>query len=200
MQHLLTWRRTTASRGPSASGASLACIRPLKRGVRISVSAWIAVIAATLSPLRTCTDDRRSVVQHRLGRHAVVIGGSLTGLMTARVLADHCDAVTVLARDSVAARHPTLHTSIPQGHPLHGLLLGGLQGMAARDAGCIAPLETRGAVRCRLGRDPRGLSPHWQGLLVYGQGTRSGAAGQGAATVVGSTRRGETRAGWPGSG
>ena len=31
-------------------------------------------------------------MQHRLGRHAVVIGGSLTGLMTARVLADHFDA------------------------------------------------------------------------------------------------------------
>jgi len=38
---------------------------------------------------------------HRLGQHAVVIGGSLAGLMTARVLSDHFDAVTVLERDDL---------------------------------------------------------------------------------------------------
>jgi menaquinone-9 beta-reductase len=35
---------------------------------------------------------------HHFGEQAVVIGGSLAGLMTARVLADHFDAVTVLER------------------------------------------------------------------------------------------------------
>jgi 2-polyprenyl-6-methoxyphenol hydroxylase-like FAD-dependent oxidoreductase len=98
-------------------------------------------------------DDRRSAVQHRLGRHAVVIGGSLTGLMTARVLADHFDAVTVLERDYVGARHPTLHKSIPQGNHLHGLLLGGQQVMASLYSGFIDKLEKLGAVRCRMGRD-----------------------------------------------
>jgi glycine/D-amino acid oxidase-like deaminating enzyme len=60
---------------------------------------------------------------NRLGEHAVVIGGSLAGLMTARVLADHFDSVTVLERDHIESR-PALHRSIPQGNHLHGLLLG----------------------------------------------------------------------------
>ena len=50
---------------------------------------------------------------HRLGQHAIVIGGSLAGLMTARVLADHFDAVTVLERDYIDTR-PALHKSIPR--------------------------------------------------------------------------------------
>jgi phytoene dehydrogenase-like protein len=33
-----------------------------------------------------------------LGQDAVVVGGSLAGLMTARVLADYFDSVTVLER------------------------------------------------------------------------------------------------------
>ncbi len=36
-----------------------------------------------------------------LGEHAVVIGGSLAGLMSARVLADHFESVTVLERDHI---------------------------------------------------------------------------------------------------
>ena len=91
-------------------------------------------------------------MQNRLGRHAVVIGGSLAGLMTARVLADHFDAVTVLERDHIDA-HPTLHKSIPQGNHLHGLLLGGQQVMASLYSGFIDRLEKLGAVRCRMGRD-----------------------------------------------
>jgi glycine/D-amino acid oxidase-like deaminating enzyme len=35
------------------------------------------------------------------GHHAVVIGGGLAGLMTARVLGDHFDTVTVLERDCI---------------------------------------------------------------------------------------------------
>jgi 2-polyprenyl-6-methoxyphenol hydroxylase-like FAD-dependent oxidoreductase len=37
-------------------------------------------------------------------QQAVVIGGSLTGLMTARVLADHFDRVTILERDHIDDR------------------------------------------------------------------------------------------------
>lgn len=36
---------------------------------------------------------------HRATRHAVVIGGSLAGLLTARVLAEHAEKVTVVERD-----------------------------------------------------------------------------------------------------
>ena len=37
----------------------------------------------------------------RLGEHAIVIGGSIAGLMTARVLVEYFDSVTVLERDHI---------------------------------------------------------------------------------------------------
>jgi 2-polyprenyl-6-methoxyphenol hydroxylase-like FAD-dependent oxidoreductase len=87
-----------------------------------------------------------------VGQQAVVIGGSLTGLMTARVLADHFDRVTILERDHVDDR-PALHQSIPQGHHLHGLLLGGQQVMVSLYPGFLQQLDTLGAVRCRAGKE-----------------------------------------------
>jgi flavin-dependent dehydrogenase len=52
-----------------------------------------------------------------LGQNAAVIGGSLAGLMTARVLADYFESVTVLERDPIESG-PALHKSIPQGNHL----------------------------------------------------------------------------------
>ena len=89
---------------------------------------------------------------NHFGKHAVVIGGSLAGLMTARVLGNHFDAVTVLERDRIENR-PTLHQSIPQGSHVHGLLLGGQRVIASLYPGFIEKLETQGAVRCRAGKD-----------------------------------------------
>jgi 2-polyprenyl-6-methoxyphenol hydroxylase-like FAD-dependent oxidoreductase len=89
---------------------------------------------------------------NHFGQQAVVIGGSLAGLMTARVLADHFDAVTVLERDHVDGQ-PALHQSIPQGNHLHGLLLGGQQVMASLYPGFLEQLSTLGAVRCRAGKE-----------------------------------------------
>ena len=126
---------------------------------------------------------------HHFGQQAVVIGGSLAGLMTARVLAEHFDAVTVLERDRIENR-PTLHPSIPQGNHLHGLLLGGQQVMTSLYPGFLDQLDTLGAVRCRAGtelvyylptgkafsatgtvREPRDLgfdvTCHSRGLLEY---------------------------------
>src|SRR5919198_2574598 len=91
-------------------------------------------------------------MEHRLGQHAVVIGGSLAGLMTARVLADYFDAVTVLERDYIDAQ-PGIHKSIPQGNHLHGLLLGGQQVMASLYPGFLEKLDSLGAVRCRAGTE-----------------------------------------------
>jgi 2-polyprenyl-6-methoxyphenol hydroxylase-like FAD-dependent oxidoreductase len=91
-------------------------------------------------------------MEKHFGQQAVVIGGSLTGLMTARVLADHFDAVTVLERDRIDAQ-PALHQSIPQGNHVHSLLLGGQQVMASLYPGFIEQLATLGAVRCRAGKE-----------------------------------------------
>jgi len=72
--------------------------------------------------------------------------------MTARVLADHFEAVTVLERDHIDTR-PALHQSIPQGNHLHVLLLGGQQVMASLYPGFIDTLERLGGVRIRVGKD-----------------------------------------------
>ena len=41
--------------------------------------------------------------QSTLGEHAVVIGGSIAGLLAARALSDHFARVTVLERDPISA-------------------------------------------------------------------------------------------------
>src|SRR4051812_18541697 len=56
--------------------------------------------------------------------HAVVIGGSLAGLLAARVLADSFDRVTVLERDRYPA-DPGPRKGLPQARHLHVLLARG---------------------------------------------------------------------------
>jgi len=87
-----------------------------------------------------------------LGEHAVVIGGSLAGVMTARVLADHFDSVTVLERDHIESG-PVLHKSILQGNHLHGLLPGGQQAMESLYPKLLDNLDRLGSVCCRLGKE-----------------------------------------------
>jgi len=87
---------------------------------------------------------------NRLGRHAIVIGGSLAGLMTARVLADHFDKVTILERDPIED-HPAVRKSVPQGNHLHLLLLGGQQVMFSLYPGLSEAMDQLGAVRIRQG-------------------------------------------------
>lgn len=55
-----------------------------------------------------------------LGGHAVVVGGSVAGLLTARVLADGFDEVTILERDSLP-EDPAPRSGIPQGRHIHVL-------------------------------------------------------------------------------
>ncbi len=59
-------------------------------------------------------------------RHAVVLGGSLAGLLAARVLSDHFEHVTLIERD-VYPETPDSRRGIPQANHVHGLLLRGRQ-------------------------------------------------------------------------
>src|SRR4051812_2074840 len=58
--------------------------------------------------------------------HAVVVGGSLAGLLAARVLADHFDKVTVIDRDRFP-EDPAFRPGIPQSRHLHVLWTRGLE-------------------------------------------------------------------------
>jgi 2-polyprenyl-6-methoxyphenol hydroxylase-like FAD-dependent oxidoreductase len=83
-------------------------------------------------------------MSHPLHRHAVVIGGSIAGLATARVLSDHFDAVTVLERDELSdERVPRKH--VPQGRHAHALLSGGSEALAEMFPGIMEEMAASGA-------------------------------------------------------
>ena len=90
----------------------------------------------------------------RLGQQAVVIGGSIAGLMSTRVLADYFNHVTVIERDYIDGC-PTVHRSISQGHHLHVLLLGGQQVLSSLYPDFTNKLHQLGAVRYRAGKENR---------------------------------------------
>ena len=60
------------------------------------------------------------------GRHALVIGGSMAGLLAARVLADHFERVTIVERDRLPHK-PEQRQGVPQSRHSHVLLLQGQQ-------------------------------------------------------------------------
>ncbi len=102
-----------------------------------------------------------------LGRHAVVVGGSLAGLMTARVLSDYFETITVLDRDHIESGSAP-HKSVPQGNHIHGLLLGGQQVMTALYPDFLAKLDALGSVRCRLGKEAVFYLPSGKAYLIAG--------------------------------
>jgi len=88
----------------------------------------------------------------RGGRHAVVVGGSLAGLLAAQVLAGHADRVTVVERD----RFPDGTKSrpgVPQGRHPHVLLQGGQVALESLLPGFLAELRAAGAPRVGMPSD-----------------------------------------------
>ena len=59
-----------------------------------------------------------------LGEHAVVIGGSIAGLLTARVLSDYFERVTIFEADT-PPKDNVPRKGVPQGNHVHVLLAGG---------------------------------------------------------------------------
>lgn len=57
-------------------------------------------------------------------KHAIVMGGSMAGLLAARVLSDHYQQVTLIERDPFPAQ-PQQRRGVPQGRHTHGLLASG---------------------------------------------------------------------------
>ncbi|MFE5597240.1 NAD(P)/FAD-dependent oxidoreductase [Streptomyces sp. NPDC056549] len=81
---------------------------------------------------------------HRATRHAVVIGGSLAGLLAARVLAEHAEKVTVVERDRYP-EGPDARPGVPQGRHLHVLITGGQQALDELLPGFMKELGELGA-------------------------------------------------------
>jgi 2-polyprenyl-6-methoxyphenol hydroxylase-like FAD-dependent oxidoreductase len=93
-----------------------------------------------------------------LGERAVVVGGGMGGLFSARVLSDHFDEVIVLDRD----HEPTTaeaRSTVPQGHHFHVLLPGGLDAMTEWFPGFVDDLIGTGSVEMQGGRDFYAFTP-----------------------------------------
>lgn len=79
---------------------------------------------------------------------AVVIGGSLSGLLAARVLADHFGEVILVDRDAFPDG-PAFRKGVPQSRHLHALLARGAHILEGLLPGFLADLESEGAIQLR---------------------------------------------------
>lgn len=79
------------------------------------------------------------------GRHAVVVGGSMAGLVAARVLADHYERVTIVERDRFPSE-PAFRKGVPQSHHVHVLLGSGVTQLETFLPGLRTELIEAGAV------------------------------------------------------
>lgn len=80
----------------------------------------------------------------RIGEHAVVLGGSIAGLLAARVLADHYARVTVVDRDLLSADDGH-RRGAPQSRQVHVLLPRGRQALEELLPGATEELVAHGA-------------------------------------------------------
>lgn len=88
------------------------------------------------------------------GRRAAVIGGSIAGLLAARVLSDHFDEVTVIERDPLP-RGAVERKGVPQSRHAHALLARGLDVLDQLFPGILEDLAREGAERVDFGTDIR---------------------------------------------
>ncbi|MFJ7146977.1 FAD-dependent oxidoreductase [Streptomyces sp. NPDC100445] len=86
------------------------------------------------------------------GRHAVVVGGSLAGLLAAHVLAAHVDRVTVVERDRFP-EGPEPRPGVPQSRHVHVLLEGGQTALESLLPGFLRELREGGAPRVGIPED-----------------------------------------------
>ncbi|MGP2440546.1 tryptophan 2,3-dioxygenase family protein [Streptomyces sp. JW3] len=87
--------------------------------------------------------------------HVVVLGGSVAGLLTAQVLADHAERVTVLERDhgDQYGDGPAPRSGVPQSRHTHVLLTSGINALDELLPGLPAELMEAGAPRLAVPGD-----------------------------------------------
>jgi 2-polyprenyl-6-methoxyphenol hydroxylase-like FAD-dependent oxidoreductase len=106
--------------------------------------------------------DHSSPTESRLrrdhSRQAIVIGGSLAGMLAARVLADHFHHVTILERDPFCAI-PGPRQGVPQARHLHVLLARGRELLQQLFPGMIEQLLAVGVPVADMAADLAWLTP-----------------------------------------
>ncbi|MGW7576443.1 FAD-dependent oxidoreductase [Streptomyces sp. NPDC054765] len=111
--------------------------------------------------------------QHRHG-HAIVIGGSISGLLAARALSATFERITVVDRDELP-RFPASRRGVPQSGQVHGLMARGLEVLEQLFPGFSDDLAKAGT---RFGDLQSDLHWYQDGLLL--KPGESGLIGAGA--------------------
>jgi 2-polyprenyl-6-methoxyphenol hydroxylase-like FAD-dependent oxidoreductase len=93
-------------------------------------------------------------MRRQIGDRAVVLGGSLAGMLAARVLADAYAQVTVIDRDELPET-PMHRRGVPHGRHIHALLARGQQALEELFPGLTAELVARGVPAGDLLADTR---------------------------------------------
>jgi 2-polyprenyl-6-methoxyphenol hydroxylase-like FAD-dependent oxidoreductase len=108
----------------------------------VCASRWHILDAIKLGRLPMTLNSAGKVAP--IGKHAVVLGASMAGLLAARVLADFYATVTVIERDTL---HDTaaVRRGVPQGRHAHGLLMRGAQALEDLFPGFLNELADDGA-------------------------------------------------------
>jgi hypothetical protein len=106
-------------------------------------------------------------------RHAVVVGGSLAGILAARVLADYFDRVTLLERDHFPEA-PSARKGLPQGRHAHAVLESGRRVMERLLPGLVGQLVSASATPLDYTRDFAMMNP--SGWFVRFPGDLQGVA------------------------
>jgi 2-polyprenyl-6-methoxyphenol hydroxylase-like FAD-dependent oxidoreductase len=86
-----------------------------------------------------------------LGQHAVVIGASMAGLLTARVLSEYFERVTLIERDRLEGMGP--RKGVPQGWQTHALLSKGAAVIEALFPDLFPALVEEGTIAADMGAD-----------------------------------------------
>lgn len=100
-------------------------------------------------------------------KQAIVIGGSVAGLLAGRVLADYFDTVIVLERD-MCPHKPEPRPGVPHSRQTHMLLPGGAQALEALFPGRLSELAHVGAQAFDYGSSHFHLNGHWMPILKTG--------------------------------
>src|SRR2546422_9686181 len=86
--------------------------------------------------------------------HAVVMGGSMAGLLAARVLSEHYQQVTLIDRDALP-KQAQQRPGVAQGRHTHGVLASGSDVLEKLFPGIAKALRDAGAVTGDIVRDCR---------------------------------------------
>src|SRR4051794_5555751 len=84
--------------------------------------------------------------------HAVVVGGSIAGLLAARVLSDHFGRVTILEQDRLESG-PTVRKGTPQAQHIHGILDRGAGIIERLFPGIFQEIQAEGGTTAEMGPD-----------------------------------------------